>query len=53
VVIFFLSVQSDEPVDLWSFGPISSEYEKINPQNISYMPVVILLIFLNLERKSS
>ena len=45
------SVVIYEPVDLLFFGPISSLYEKNNPRNISYMPVVIFFVCLDLESK--
>ena len=41
----------NEPVDLLFFGPISSLFEKNNPGNINYMPVVIFFECLNLEPK--
>jgi len=42
-----------EPVYICSFRPFSSVYENINSWNISHMVLVILSIFLGLERKSS
>jgi hypothetical protein len=37
----------------WSFYPISALCSKNNPRNITHMPVVIFLICLDLEQKSS
>ncbi len=42
----------NEPVGLLYFGPISSLYEKNNPRNINYMPVVIFFVCLGLEPDS-